>query len=94
MYGPAVREGSNYKYENSIVPAFGPYHPSVNKGALLCVTTNGLLKLFFSQNSGKIEEANLDLESTTFPEDMITHASIRSDRSESSSTECISSTWY
>lgn len=82
MYGPAVREAGNYKYENSIVPAFSPWHPNPGKGALLCVTTNGVLKLFFAQNSGKIEEANLDLESSTSPDEMITHASLCSDRSE------------
>lgn len=81
MSGPAVREGSTYKYETSIVPSFPPWHPNHGKSALLCVTTSGVLKLFFSQNNNKVEESTVELENVTSSDYSITHASITSDRS-------------
>lgn len=83
MYGPAVRQGSSYKYENSVVPGFPPWHPNPGKSALLCVTTSGILKLFFSQNNNKHEEAMVELENVNSSEDRITHASFSSDKSKS-----------
>lgn len=83
MYGPAVRQGSTYKYENSVVPGFPPWHPNPGKSALLCVTTSGFLKLFFSQNNNKHEESIVELENVNSSEDRITHASFGSDRSKS-----------
>jgi len=83
MYGPAVREGTTYKYENSIVPSFPPWHPNHGKSALLCVTTSGILKLFFSQNNNRVEESTVELENVNSSEDRITHASLTSDRSRS-----------
>jgi mediator of RNA polymerase II transcription subunit 16 len=81
MYGPAVRQGSTYKYENSVVPGFPPWHPNPGKSALLCITTSGVLKLFFSQNNNKHEESTAELENVNSSEDRITHASLSSDRS-------------
>jgi mediator of RNA polymerase II transcription subunit 16 len=57
-------------------------HPNPAKSALLCVTTNGLLKLLFSANNNKIEETTMELESVTSSDDLITHASISSCKSE------------
>jgi hypothetical protein len=82
-YGPAVRQGSAYKYENSIVPGFPPFHPNPGKSALLCVTTSGVLKLFYSQNNNKHEEATVELDNVNSSGDRITHASLNSDRSKS-----------
>ncbi|KAL1865212.1 hypothetical protein VTK73DRAFT_5449 [Phialemonium thermophilum] len=79
MYA-AVRDGNNYKYENPVVPAFGPWHPNPGRSALLCLTTGGLLKLFFYQSNSRIEETTLDLERVASSDDLITHASICSDR--------------
>ena len=59
----------------------GPFHPNPGKSALLCITTNGLLKLFFSQNNNRIEETDIELENITSSDDLITHASICSDKS-------------
>ena len=81
MYGPAVWNQSEYKYESLPVPAFGPFHPNPAKSSLLCVTTNGLLKLYFSQSNNRVEETTLELESVTSSSDLLTHASLCSDKS-------------
>ncbi|KAK0633513.1 mediator complex, subunit Med16 [Immersiella caudata] len=80
MYGPAVWTNSEYKFENTIIASSGPWHPNSGKSALLCVTTGGFLKLLFSQNNNRIEETSLELESVTSSDDLITHASICSDK--------------
>jgi mediator of RNA polymerase II transcription subunit 16, fungi type len=80
MYGPAVWTNSEYKFDNTIIASSGPWHPNSGKSALLCVTTGGFLKLLFSQNNNRIEETSLELESVTSSDDLITHASICSDK--------------
>lgn len=81
MYGPAVWNQTEYKFENTVHPPSAPYHPNPGKSALLCVTANGLLKLLYSQNNNRMEETSLELESVASSDDMITHASICSDKS-------------
>ena len=90
MYGPAFREGNAYKYETSVVPGFPPWHPNPGKSALLCVTTSGVVKLFFQQNNNKHEFITVDMENVNSSEDRITHASLTSDRSKSDSC----SSWH
>jgi len=80
VHGPALREPSCYRYETSPIHAFGPYHPNQAKSALLAVTTNGLLKLFFSQNNNRVQETAIELESITASNDLFTHASICSEK--------------
>ncbi|KAJ9134015.1 Mediator of RNA polymerase II transcription subunit 16 [Pleurostoma richardsiae] len=80
IQGPAVREGNNYRYEQTFCHAFPPFHPNVNKSALLCITASGFMKLFYVQNNNKVEETQLELESITTSDDLVTHASICSDR--------------
>ncbi|KAK0656360.1 RNA polymerase II mediator complex subunit Sin4 [Cercophora newfieldiana] len=80
MYGPAVWSTTEYKIENTILASSGPWHPNSGKSALLCVTAGGFLKLLFSQNNNRIEETSLELESVTSSDDLITHASICSNR--------------
>ncbi|KAI0206278.1 RNA polymerase II mediator complex subunit Sin4 [Astrocystis sublimbata] len=84
-YSPAVKspKGADYTFENSGVPAMGPNHPNPSKSAFICVTTNGLLKMFWSQNSHKSEETTLELESATSADDLITHAAACSDKTRS-----------
>lgn len=84
LHGPAVKDanGSSYRYENSFLPAFGPWHPNPQKSALLYVTTHGHLRLLWTQNNNKIEETTLELERITSSDDLITHASLQSDKSE------------
>lgn len=84
-YSPAVKgsKGTDYTFENSGVPTMGPNHPNPTKSAFICVTTNGLLKMFWSQNNGKVEETTLELESTTSADDLITHAAACSDKTKS-----------
>ncbi|OHF01042.1 RNA polymerase II Mediator complex subunit Sin4 [Colletotrichum orchidophilum] len=77
-HGPAVKDGNQYRYESSFVHAFGPWHPNPSKSALLCVTTNGHLKMFWAQNNNKIEETSLELESVNSSDDLITHAALHS----------------
>ncbi|KKY36090.1 putative mediator of rna polymerase ii transcription subunit 16 [Diaporthe ampelina] len=79
-YGPAVRENGKYQYNNNIIQASGPWHPNPSKSALVCVTANGLLKLFYPQNSNLVQETQLEMESITSSDDLITHAAMCSDR--------------
>lgn len=83
-YGPAVRvgDGKAYEYKSTVAPRPKPFHPNAGKSALLCVTANGTLKLFYSQNNNRIEETSLELESVNWSEDIITHASIMSDKTD------------
>lgn len=83
MHGPAVWNQSEYKFENSVTHASGPWHPNGGKSALVCVTTNGFVKLIYSQHNNRIEETSLELESVISSDDSITHASISSDKSAS-----------
>lgn len=76
LHGPAVKEGNTYRYENTYLPALGPWHPNPSKSALLCVTANGTLKLFFTQNNNRFQETQLELESVSSNEDLVSHASI------------------
>ncbi len=46
------------------------------------MTTNGSLKLFFTQNNARLEETAIELESVTSSDDLITHASLCSDKRE------------
>ncbi|KAI1819979.1 RNA polymerase II mediator complex subunit Sin4 [Xylaria intraflava] len=84
-YTPAVKNATaaDYTFENSGVPTMGPSHPNPTKSALICVTTNGLLKMFWSQNNNKAEETTLELESATSADDLITHAAACSDKTKS-----------
>ncbi|OLN95927.1 Mediator of RNA polymerase II transcription subunit 16 [Colletotrichum chlorophyti] len=80
-HGPAVKDGNSYRYESSFIHAYGPWHPNPSKSALMCVTTNGILKMFWAQNNNKIEESTLELESVNSSDDLITHAALHSDKS-------------
>ncbi|KAI0484923.1 RNA polymerase II mediator complex subunit Sin4 [Xylariaceae sp. FL0804] len=83
LYGPAVKtdNGSEYRIDSSPVPCTGPYHPNPTRSALVCVTTNGLLKLFWNQFDGKPEESTLELEGVTSADDLVTHAAMCADKS-------------
>ncbi|KAH9903964.1 RNA polymerase II mediator complex subunit Sin4 [Xylariomycetidae sp. FL2044] len=84
IYGPAMKNGStDYRFETSGYPNMGPSHPNPNKSALICITTNGLLKMFWSQNNNKQEETTLELESATSGDDLVTHAAVCADKSQS-----------
>jgi len=79
LYSLATKAGDKYNYEPSFVPISGPYHPNPSRSALITVTTRGLLKMFWYQANGRLEETKIDLESVTSADDLITHASICSD---------------
>ncbi|KAI0398509.1 RNA polymerase II mediator complex subunit Sin4 [Xylariaceae sp. FL0594] len=85
IHSPAVRnqEGSDYTFETSGIPTMGPSHPNAMKSAFICITTNGLLKMFWSQNNNTAEVTNLELESATSADDLITHAAVCPDRTKS-----------
>ncbi|KAI0021221.1 RNA polymerase II mediator complex subunit Sin4 [Xylariomycetidae sp. FL0641] len=82
VYGPAVKNGNGteYVFETSGIPTMGPSHPNHKMSAFICITTNGLLKMFWMQSSGKYEESTLELESVTSADDLITHAAVCSDK--------------
>ncbi|KKF93296.1 Mediator of RNA polymerase II transcription subunit 16 [Ceratocystis platani] len=83
LNGPAIKENGSdmFRYESSFVHAFPPYHPHPGRSALLCITDNGLLKLFYpGSKAEKVEETTHELESIIVSEDQITHASVCSDK--------------
>ncbi|ROT36946.1 mediator of RNA polymerase II transcription subunit 16 [Sodiomyces alkalinus F11] len=83
VHGPAVKDATGYRYESSFVHAFGPWHPNPTRSALLCVTANGLLRLYWMQSgSNRFEETTMELESLSSSDDLITHASLHSDRNQ------------
>ncbi|KAL3428047.1 RNA polymerase II mediator complex subunit sin4-like protein [Phlyctema vagabunda] len=79
-YGPAVKDGSAFKYESTQAPIHGPYHPINTKSAFVCVTTNGILRVLYPQVNGKWNDTQQELESIVSSEDLITHASIKPDK--------------
>lgn len=78
LHHPAVKKenANDYNYETNVVFTPGPYHPNPNRSAFCCVTTNGLFKMLWNQNNGKIEETTLEMESITSADDLVTHAAI------------------
>ncbi|KAL2269964.1 hypothetical protein VTJ83DRAFT_2148 [Remersonia thermophila] len=85
IHGPAIRSQSDrnqpeYKYEHQVYPAHGPFHPHPGKSAFLCVTTNGALRLFFTQINGRLEETSIELESVNSCDELITHAALCSEK--------------
>lgn len=81
LNGPAVKEGLDYRYEASQAPILGPCHPNHNKSAFIFLTTNGVLRLLWPQNTNKWFEAHTELESIVSSDDLITHAAICPDKS-------------
>ncbi|KAI0160980.1 RNA polymerase II mediator complex subunit Sin4 [Hypoxylon sp. FL1284] len=81
-YAPAIRNttSNNYSFGMTPIISTGPWHPYPNKSALICITTNAILKMFWSQNNGQILETPLELENMTYESDSITHAAVCSDR--------------
>ncbi|GAB0136152.1 hypothetical protein EsDP_00004464 [Epichloe bromicola] len=80
MYGPANKQGNMYQYESSFVHALGPCHPHSAKSALFCLTMNGMLKMYWSQNNGRMEETTMELESVNTTDELVTHAAFSSDK--------------
>ncbi|KAF5595847.1 mediator of rna polymerase ii transcription subunit 16 [Fusarium subglutinans] len=80
MYGPATKHGNGYTYESSFVHAGGPTHPSPAKSALLTITTHGVIRMFWSQNTNRLEETTMELESISASDELITHASFASEK--------------
>ncbi|KAK2624763.1 hypothetical protein QTJ16_005956 [Diplocarpon rosae] len=81
LHGPAIKEGSNYRYEASQAPVLGPCHPVHSKSAFVCVTTNGLLRVLLPLANNKWHESHTELESIVSSDDLITHAAICPDKS-------------
>ena len=81
MYGPATRDGNVFRYDSSFVNASGLSHPLPNRSALFCVTTSGMLKMFWAQTNNKMEETTVELESVNASDDLVTHAAMASDKS-------------
>ena len=79
LHAPIVKDNSNYQIETTLIFNQGPFHPNQNRSAFFCVTTNGLLKMFWTQNNGKVEETPHELESVTSADELVTHAAICSD---------------
>ncbi|KUJ20418.1 mediator of RNA polymerase-like protein II transcription subunit 16 [Mollisia scopiformis] len=80
LNGPAVKDGTDYRYEASQAPSLGPSHPNHNRSAFIFLTTNGLLRLLFPQNNNKWYEVHTELESIVSSDDLITHAAICADK--------------
>lgn len=80
LYGPAKKHGNSFQYESTFVPTGGPHHPHVGKSALFCVTMNGTLKMYWTQNNNRTEESTVDLESISASDGVVTHAALASDK--------------
>lgn len=63
-----------------MLQSFGPVHPNAVKSSLVCVTAGGILKLFFAQHTGQIQDISLEMESITTSDDLISHAAICTER--------------
>jgi mediator of RNA polymerase II transcription subunit 16 len=70
-----------FRYDSSFVNASGLSHPLPNRSALFCVTTSGMLKMFWAQTNNKMEETTVELESVNASDDLVTHAAMASDKS-------------
>ncbi|ORY62102.1 RNA polymerase II mediator complex subunit Sin4 [Pseudomassariella vexata] len=79
LHAPAVKHGNGYTYEPSMLISNMPFHPNPSQSALLCVTASGMLKMFWTQNTNKIEETTLELDSVVSADDLVTHAALCSD---------------
>lgn len=77
-----MREDSGYRYETTYVHASAPFHPNATKSALLCVTVSGTLRLLFSQSSNLVQDTSIELENIASSDDLATHASLCSEKSE------------
>ncbi|KAG5938554.1 hypothetical protein E4U53_007984, partial [Claviceps sorghi] len=80
MYGPANKQGNVYQYESSFFHALGPCHPHPARSALFCISMNGALKMYWSQNNGRMEETTMELDSVNATDELVTHASLSADR--------------
>ena len=80
----AVKTSSQgYRYESCPPDAFGPMYPmnqmGKGKSAFICITTSGLLRLFWVAENGWRETTH-ELESMVSSDDLITHASMCPDK--------------
>ncbi|KAF4464866.1 mediator of rna polymerase ii transcription subunit 16 [Fusarium albosuccineum] len=80
MYGPATKHGNGYTYESTFVQAGGPSHPNPAKSAFFTISTNGILRMIWSQNNNRIEETTIELESVSSSDESITHAAFASEK--------------
>ncbi|KAI9706527.1 MAG: mediator complex subunit [Candelina mexicana] len=86
LYKPVVKSGGQWLYHASTHKYMGPYHPvgpSPPKAALVGVTRNGVFRLLFQQPENRWGETRTDLETVHSSNDLITHASICSDKDHS-----------
>ncbi len=82
MQHTATRSASNeYTYEAASAEAFGPSMPQAGKSALICITTNGILRLLYSSDpqSYKWKDLHHEIDNIVSSDDQITHASICAD---------------
>jgi hypothetical protein len=77
----ATKNDGEYHYEAAPVACYGPCHPNPMKSALVCLTTNGILRLLWPQTDGKWYETTSEVESIVSSNDLITHATICAERS-------------
>ncbi|KAJ5946495.1 Mediator complex subunit Med16 [Penicillium verhagenii] len=54
----------------------GPFNPTVNKSALICVTRSGQIRLHYQNPDGKWAELPAELKTTGYSDRLLTHASI------------------
>jgi mediator of RNA polymerase II transcription subunit 16, fungi type len=81
VHSLAIKQEKEYRYEMTQTFSSGPCHPNPQKSALICLTTNGVIKLLWPQGDGKWHESTKEIEGVVSSNDLITHASICADRS-------------
>ena len=69
----AVRSNGRWSYPRFGRRPMGPLHPG-GKSALICVSRAGYLRLLFQQPDSKWSEVSVELRSTGYADDTLTHA--------------------
>ncbi|KAI1928152.1 Mediator of RNA polymerase II transcription subunit 16 [Ophidiomyces ophidiicola] len=71
----ATKRDNQWVYSRFARKPSGPYHP-LNKPALVCVTRSGHARLLYQNQDSKWDERNVELQSVTSSEDILTHAAL------------------
>ncbi|KAI9737316.1 MAG: mediator complex subunit [Claussenomyces sp. TS43310] len=76
IHRQAVKSGTAYSYDMSQAVSIGPCHPNPQKSALINITASGVLRLLWPQGDAKWYETTSEIETIVSSDDLITHASI------------------
>ncbi|KAJ5135801.1 Mediator complex subunit Med16 [Penicillium bovifimosum] len=75
IFHQAAKVNGRWAYSPFRRRPVGPFHP-VNKGALICVTRAGQIKMLYQNPDSKWAEAATELKNTGYSDRLLTHASL------------------